>query len=530
MTAQKIAFAFLAIVLSGCTSTPPAPPPAPPAPPPPPKTAPAAPAAPVGLEPSYRIAKDDKELGKITHIPAVLFSKDGKRLYTATSAGRALVWDSGQREIKEKIEYGSGTLNVADFAGERYVVAIAGAEIIVTDLQTKKLAAKLSPGAADLAAPSALAAQADGKRVAIGRADGSLELRALPELGLIKRLEGVHKGDITALAIAPGGKRLASAGRDGKLLVFGLPALAEERSASDGAALHAVAFSPDGTRLAFGGEQKKIREIDLGDGKDRTVAQGQPFWITALGYGPDGSVIAAGDESCDVWLFEAASGKQLFHGKHHGECWVSSVTFAPDGERFVFGCRPNSHAGVPAQWTANVQDEALSAQSVKEAYGKRALAEDKCWQAWEDGSKRGGENAALRARVRDRLSKENSGASGAKLDEIERGWLAGRGQGGPAIAGFNGVAGGAGGAFLTYDPTEAEMPVGTLALKSAPAATPAPQSAELKALKVEVASKAVPAEMAAMEKATAAHAQTYLTTVEELRRNFLVNEWRYTKK
>ncbi|MHC4224104.1 MAG: WD40 repeat domain-containing protein, partial [Planctomycetota bacterium] len=99
--------------------------------------------------------------------------------------------------------------------------------------------------------------------------------------------------------------------------------------------------------VAYGGVDRQVYQYSLAEKKEEVISKGQPFWITCLGYSPDGRRIAVGDESCDIWLYEVSSKKRLFHNKHHVECWLNSVAWAPDNETFLFGCRPNSHAGRP---------------------------------------------------------------------------------------------------------------------------------------------------------------------------------------
>lgn len=58
----------------------------------------------------------------------------------------------------------------------------------------------------------------------------------------------------------------------------------------------------------------------------------------------------------------------IFHNKHHIECWLNSVAWAPDNQTFLFGCRPNSHAGKPAVHQALTITEAFQSEA---AQGRR---------------------------------------------------------------------------------------------------------------------------------------------------------------
>ncbi|MCU0723625.1 MAG: WD40 repeat domain-containing protein, partial [Planctomycetes bacterium] len=129
--------------------------------------------------------------------------------------------------------------------------------------------------------------------------------------------------------------------------------------------LYAAAFRPGADFLAYGGRDRKIRYRDLRSGSELVLPGRQPYEITALGFSPDGTHLAVGDESCDIWVYQVDPPKLLFHSKHHHECWLNSVSWTLDGERFLFGCRPNAHAGKPALFEPNVILEARQAEAAR---------------------------------------------------------------------------------------------------------------------------------------------------------------------
>jgi hypothetical protein len=284
-----------------------------------------------------------------------------------------------------------------------------------------------------------------------------------------------------------------------------------------GGPLYALAFSPDGARLVFGGEQRVIHEVALADGEEREIAAGQPYWITTLGYSPDGKTIVGGDESCDVWAFEAESGKRLFHSKHHVECWLTTVAFPPSGETFLFGCRPNTHAGTPAIYGANVLHEARADPDVKRLEEERARVEAECWDAWvKDGS-----NRELRKRVRAALAKHAGGAPEEKaLDDLERSWLAG-----PSVL-----------ATVSPSPVVVQTIVNFASLGAAVDMDPGvaarrPEPAELAALREEAKESGAAPKLAEADRAQTAHDEKLRERAQELSEGqFLLNQWKLEKR
>ena len=115
---------------------------------------------------------------------------------------------------------------------------------------------------------------------------------------------------------------------------FNLPegAIARLYKGALGRGDRAVAYSPDGTRLAVA-SSLGIWLYDAHTGAETALRFTEDmFWPHSVSFSPDGTILASGDWDGDVRLWDVASGqlKNTLQGPT-GEGEVRSVSFSPDG-------------------------------------------------------------------------------------------------------------------------------------------------------------------------------------------------------
>ncbi|NLO90917.1 MAG: WD40 repeat domain-containing protein [Elusimicrobia bacterium] len=175
----------------------------------------------------------------------------------------------------------------------------------------------------------------DGKYLASAGEDGVLLLRGWPD-GEIKAKLSSSGAAITALAYTPDGAQLLAACGDGYLRFWAVGNLVPFRSVRPGRALRALAVSPDGSSVSAGGDDGKIYVLRISsDVPDAVLAPQQLSPVSGLAYTADGSLLLSTyyDGTVRAWSMRD---KTLFKefGRHVGP---ARAVRAAEGKAFSSG-------------------------------------------------------------------------------------------------------------------------------------------------------------------------------------------------
>ncbi len=187
---------------------------------------------------------------------------------------------------------------------------------------------RTQPGSGQTAAFSPdgrrLASASDKKAVNIWDATTGQELFTLPDAG-----------DVQCLAFGPAeGHRLATGDTSGTVKLWDTTTRRVDRTLRpDPAGVRALAFSPDGRRLALAGE-KAVQVWDATTGQLVHPLRGHDGWVVAVAFSPDGQRVASGSFDTTVIIWDTGTGRPIQTLRGH-EGPVMGVAFSPDGRRLA---------------------------------------------------------------------------------------------------------------------------------------------------------------------------------------------------
>jgi hypothetical protein len=187
---------------------------------------------------------------------------------------------------------------------------------------------------------TALAVHPDGKWVATGCADGTIDVRDPTTLKPKKTFAFADNKHVSVFGLAwsPDGRTLFAAGASGSVPVLGGAAAAfdpdtgEARWRTRGmfGSVAAIALSADGTRLAGACGDTFVRVWDAATGKELHCLKGHHDRAAGVTWSPDGTTLATCGLDHTVRLWDAAGTPLATLAGHFGP--VLRLHFSPDGK------------------------------------------------------------------------------------------------------------------------------------------------------------------------------------------------------
>lgn len=278
-------------------------------------------------------------------VRSVVYTIDGKRMYSAGSDGKLLVWDmeNGQREFKKVFdqELVNRVVNVSP--DEKYLaLGTEDDHILLINLKNPDEAPRSIEGHKGGTIYD-LVFMPDGKSFISTGADRRILLHS----NMDETIEiAVLTSRAKALAINQDGCKLALGQQDGEVKLIDMSSsnytqtkvFFKKRIQNKDNPIHALHFSHSGNLLAIGDDQGSVTVWDLENkSKSGPTLVGFQSAVTDVHFSPDDNLIAASsrDKSVRMWDRENIYDLPTVFDDHQG--WVWSLDFHPDGDKFITG-------------------------------------------------------------------------------------------------------------------------------------------------------------------------------------------------
>jgi WD40 repeat protein/class 3 adenylate cyclase/tRNA A-37 threonylcarbamoyl transferase component Bud32 len=144
-----------------------------------------------------------------------------------------------------------------------------------------------------------------------------------------------HSAAVRAVAFSPNGKRIATGSDDCTARLWDVETGGElVRFTGHNAAVRSVSFSPDGKRIVTASYDNTAKLWDAETGRELLTLKGHNAHVESVAFSPDGKTLATGSDDDTAKLWDAATGRELVTLVGHTDS-VRSVAFSPDGRRIA---------------------------------------------------------------------------------------------------------------------------------------------------------------------------------------------------
>jgi WD40 repeat protein len=258
--------------------------------------------------------------GLSDRILSLAFSADGKMLVagggTAARFGEVQIWELPAGRLKRSVTLTGDTVFGVSLSPDGSRVAAGCTDNTVRIVETATGKQLHSMGAHENWVLGTVFG-ADGKRVvSVGR-DRAAKLTDVATGGFLENVN-LLRGELAAIARHPSKEIVVIGGEERVPYIYLMDRPKVMKIADDttllrkldrqNGAIAALAWSPDGRRIAVGGAAPEVNIYDAESGAHVAVCKGHAAGIYTVAFSPDSAVVAAGGFDGMVRLYDAATG------------------------------------------------------------------------------------------------------------------------------------------------------------------------------------------------------------------------------
>jgi WD40 repeat protein/serine/threonine protein kinase len=280
--------------------------------------------------------------GHTSAVDAIAFSPDSRRLVSAADDGTVKVWDVASGQEAVTLRGHTGPVAGVAFSPDGRRLASAGGGNLdrtvriwnATPVEDSYLDAR-STFTEHTQDVTCLAFSRDGNLLASGSLDRSVRVRNL-RTGELTQVFRPRK-DIRGVVFSPDGTHVAACGGEGTVVVWHA-GTGQELWGHAGKistyTLLGITSAPDGRHLALADPDRTVHILDAATGEDLHCLNGDIGGVRAVAYRPDGRRLAAcGGQKVLIWDLMSSAPETL---RAH-EAPVTSIAYRFDGQWLASG-------------------------------------------------------------------------------------------------------------------------------------------------------------------------------------------------
>jgi WD40 repeat protein len=289
------------------------------------------------------------ELRHTDEVMGLSFSPDGRFVATGGEDANLVIWDATGGSKAAGMTLDDPIAALAYSPSGLYVAAATTRSSVVlwSTAEEREVDAK------EFDCPVLSVAIGKSDLLAVGTVEKGVSLLSLPDMQEIARLQ--HEGHVRCLSFSPDGGVLSGGGgiddmhglmtnksqdHEMKTVVWRVAAVGEDckymGSIRFHDIVHAVAFSPTGTVLAVGGENRTISMLVVDRDFENVSQLACAAGVRCLAWSPDSRFLASGGEDMRVTIWDVL-GEHIVFQTPKATDWLCCVGFSPDG-RWLASC------------------------------------------------------------------------------------------------------------------------------------------------------------------------------------------------